>query len=244
LYIGDFGNDLIRKLTPGGLVRTLAGLVGFGGSANGAGSVARFNGPQGVAVDTTGRIYVADWGNHTIRAGAPKLALVVAFSRKIHADSGPFDIDLPFSGSPGVECRSGGATGDHTIIIAFNNPVVSGDATVTNGTGGVAGAPTFSGDTMTVNLTGVANAQTVTVTLSNVTDSFSQVYPDTPLSAGFLRGDTNGNRSVNASDVSQTKARIGQMLDATNFRSDVNANGSINAGDGAQVKQTLGTSLP
>ena len=59
-----------------------------------------------------------------------------------------------------------------------------------------------------------------------------------------LSGDTNANRSVNAADVSQTKSRLGQTVDATNFRSDVNANGSINSGDIAIVKQNSGTSLP
>lgn len=50
---------------------------------------------------------------------------------------------------------------------------------------------------------------------------------------GFLTGDTNGNRTVNATDVSQTKSRLGQAVDATNFRSDLNANGTINAADTA-----------
>ena len=61
---------------------------------------------------------------------------------------------------------------------------------------------------------------------------------------GILDGDTNANATVNAADVSQTKSRIGQTVDATNFRSDVNANGSINAADTAIVKQNSGTSLP
>jgi hypothetical protein len=61
---------------------------------------------------------------------------------------------------------------------------------------------------------------------------------------GILWGDTNGNRAVNAADVSQTKSRSGQAVDGTNFRSDVNANGSINAGDATLCKQYSGTSLP
>ena len=60
----------------------------------------------------------------------------------------------------------------------------------------------------------------------------------------ILIGDTNANRTVNAADVAQTKSRLGQTIDATNFRSDVNANGSINAADTAIIKQHSGTSLP
>jgi hypothetical protein len=60
----------------------------------------------------------------------------------------------------------------------------------------------------------------------------------------ILVGDTNANGAVNASDVSQTKGRIGQTIDTTNFRSDVNVNGAINAGDVSQIKSLLGTGLP
>jgi hypothetical protein len=61
---------------------------------------------------------------------------------------------------------------------------------------------------------------------------------------GVLGGDVNGNHSVNAGDVAQTKARLGQTVNATNFRADVNFNGTINAGDLSLVKSYLGTGLP
>ena len=54
-------------ITPGGVVTTLAGLAGNSGSADGTGSAARFNSPRGVAVDSAGKVYVADTNNHTIR---------------------------------------------------------------------------------------------------------------------------------------------------------------------------------
>jgi len=59
-----------------------------------------------------------------------------------------------------------------------------------------------------------------------------------------LGGDTNGNRSVNAADVAQTKAQQGATVDQTNFRTDVNANGTINAADSALVKANAGNSVP
>ena len=94
----------------------------------------------------------------------------------------------------GVECRSGGLGGDHTVVVTFANNVVSGNANVASGLGSVAGSPTFSGNTMTVNLTGVGDAQTIALNLSNVTDEFSQVLANTALNASFLLGDTNGDR--------------------------------------------------
>jgi hypothetical protein len=96
---------------------------------------------------------------------------------------------------------------------------------------------------MTVNLTGVANAQTLTVTLSGVTDQFSQVLPDTPVSVNMLIGDTSGNGTVNATDVAQTKAQAGQPVTSSNFRTDVNASGIINATDVAIVKAHSGQSI-
>jgi sugar lactone lactonase YvrE len=77
VYVADSGNNTIRKVTAAGAVTTLAGLAQFddsgypccGGSADGTGSVARFNHPFGVAVDNAGDIYVADLANGTIRKG-------------------------------------------------------------------------------------------------------------------------------------------------------------------------------
>jgi hypothetical protein len=181
----------------------------------------------------------------TIRTLAPALALASAVSRKQHGVDGPiFDINLPLSGTPGVECRTGGTNGEHTIVFTFSNPVVSGNATVTSGTGTIPAAPVFSGNTMTVALTGVTNAQMTTITLSNVTDSFAQVLPNTTVTAAFLLGDVNGNLSVNATDIGQTKVQSGLPVDATNFRTDVNANGAITASDIGQVKAQSGTFIP
>jgi sugar lactone lactonase YvrE len=67
LYVADQGNSTIRKVTAAGVVTTLAGTAGMTGSVDGMGTAARFNGPDGVAVDNAGNVYVADFGNHTIR---------------------------------------------------------------------------------------------------------------------------------------------------------------------------------
>jgi sugar lactone lactonase YvrE len=66
IYVTQYGNSLIRKITPGGVVNTLAG-NGTAGSADGPGSAAQFSGPRGITVDALGNVYVADSGNHRIR---------------------------------------------------------------------------------------------------------------------------------------------------------------------------------
>ncbi|MFM9090224.1 MAG: putative Ig domain-containing protein, partial [Verrucomicrobiota bacterium] len=69
LYVADTTNHAVRKVVVStGAVTTVAGLLGTSGTANGAGTVARFNLPQGLALDAgANKLYVADTFNHTIR---------------------------------------------------------------------------------------------------------------------------------------------------------------------------------
>lgn len=67
LYVADTNNHTIRKVTPAGVVTTLAGVAGKKGCSDGQGGQARFNQPYGLAVDAAGTIWVADRGNHAVR---------------------------------------------------------------------------------------------------------------------------------------------------------------------------------
>jgi hypothetical protein len=71
LYVADVGNETIRKITPGGVVSTLAGAAGQYGSSDGTGSAARFYNPSYVAVDGSGNVFVSDLGNYIIRKITP-----------------------------------------------------------------------------------------------------------------------------------------------------------------------------
>src|ERR1019366_2694492 len=60
VFVADAGNSTIRKITPGGIVTTFAGVADSAGSSDGTGAAARFNAPNGIAVDAVGNVYVAD----------------------------------------------------------------------------------------------------------------------------------------------------------------------------------------
>jgi hypothetical protein len=162
-----------------------------------------------------------------------------AVSRKTHGTAGTFDINLPLTGNAGIECRSGGVSSDHQIVVSFPFAVTLSGASVSPGPGG-AGPPIVSpdGKQVTVNLTSITDAQTITLNLSNVNNGTST--NDVGLRMSVLAGDTSANGVVNATDVSQTKSRSGQAITSANFRSDVVANGTINSSDVAMVKSRSG----
>jgi len=71
LYVPDGSGDTIRMITPSGAVTTVAGVANVSGTSDGTGSAARFNNPTGIAIDASGNLYVADYGNDTIREVTP-----------------------------------------------------------------------------------------------------------------------------------------------------------------------------
>jgi hypothetical protein len=170
---------------------------------------------------------------------------VSAVSRKTHNTAGDFDVDLPLTGAPGIECRTGGASGAHTVVITFAVPVTVTNATVTPGAGGTAamsGTATVNNTQVTVNLTNVSNAQTLTINLLGVTGGANSGDVAIPMSV--LAGDTNGDGFVNSADVSQTKSQSGTAASLSNFREDLNIDGTINSADISFVKSKSGTGLP
>jgi hypothetical protein len=229
--------------------------------------VTGLSGPLGIALSGDGlSLYVANRDGNTIGlfpssggGGDPtfidtglsgpsglavvdSLLLTSAVSRKTHGAAGTFDINLPLAGEPGLECRNG--AGKHKFVFFFNNTVVSGGASVTLGTGTVLGSPIFSGNTMTVNLTGVADVQKITVTLTDVTDTSSRVLPSTDVSANMLIGDTSADKIVGSFDVRQTRLQVGVPVTSANFREDVKPDGSITSTDVRQVRSRVGNSVP
>jgi hypothetical protein len=167
---------------------------------------------------------------------APLPTLISVVSRKTHGSAGNFDVDL--SNGNGIECRSGGANGNYTLIFSFNNPLTSC---------GVASSGTVSAgpnsNQCTVALTGVPNQQYTSVQLNGVLDN--NMNPGSASATmGVLIGDVNASKRVDAADVSFVRQQSLQSIDSTNFRADINVSGRIDSADVSVARQQTLTSLP
>ena len=170
--------------------------------------------------------------------------LVSAVSRKTHGTAGTYDVDL-MPPATGIEPRSGGANGDYQVVVTFAVPVTLTSANAIPGGGGtasVSGTPSVSGNTVTINLTNVSNSQRLTINLIGVNDGTNTTNISVPM--GLLIGDTTGNGAVNSSDIAQTQSQSGQPVSSSNFREDVTVNGLINSSDISVVQSKSGTGLP
>jgi hypothetical protein len=162
--------------------------------------------------------------------------LVSAASRLTHGLAGDFDIDMPLTGLSGIECRD---SSTYEAVFTFDVAVTSGDISIVMGTG-TAGTPTFSGKQMIVPLTGVVNAQVLTLGLDKINGD-DQSHWD--VSFGFLIGDADSNRRVDGGDVTVLKEAYGHPVDESNFRADFHPDGRINRRDRSRLRLHLGTSL-
>ena len=139
--------------------------------------------------------------------------------------------------------------GDYQLVLTFPSAITFTSAAVTSGTGSVSSTMISGPETVevggmvvTINLTGVANVQRLTVALFGVTNGTNS--GDIGVRVGMLLGDTTGDGSVSSSDVSQTKSQSGQTANAMNFRNDVNASGGVSSSDISLVKSQSGSALP
>jgi hypothetical protein len=166
------------------------------------------------------------------------LNLLSAASRLTHAGAGTFDVSMPLTGDvSGVEDRS---SSTYNAVFTFNGAVTSGEVQVVSGTATV-GPISFSGNTMTAQLTGVTSAEVVTLRVQNINGD-GQQHGDVPF--GFLTADVNANRIVDRPDQQQLQANRGQPVTASNFRNDINLSGIVDRPDLQSVQINRGHSIP
>ena len=141
--LGDTNNSTIRKITPDGMVSTVAGLGGNGGNVDGIGAAARFNHPKGVALDAANNIFVADTYNGSIRKITPD-GSVATFAGRVPSTS-------PFGSPLGVAVDTGGylyvADGSRILKITPDGVVsaLAGSQSYSGSNDGPASAARFGG---------------------------------------------------------------------------------------------------
>ena len=163
--------------------------------------------------------------------------LVSAASRLTHGTAGTFDVNMPLTGVSGVEDRSAAT---YNAVFTFDAPVTSGQVTLLSGTATV-GAVTFSGNSMTAQLTGVTSTEVVTLHTQNIN---GDGQPHGDVQFGFLTADVNGNRIVDKPDQQQIKTDKGQVVTAANFRDDINLSGVVDKPDLQSTQANKGHSIP
>ena len=174
---------------------------------------------------------------------APTSNLLLVQSRKTHGSAGPFNVDIDTSKTinQAVTVEPRDSRGGHTIVFQFNNAIASINSFNALGLSGPIGNlwVTRSGNSVTAYLASVPDNRRVTILLNGVNGT-----TNVATSLGFLVGDVNGTRSVNASDISRVKASFSQTINMSNYLLDLNLSGTINANDLAIVKARSGMVLP
>ena len=171
--------------------------------------------------------------------GGSGLTLVSAASRKKHGNAGTFDIDLPLTGIPGVECRVGnGGTFLQTIVFTFSEAVTSISGTTTTTCGRV-NSTTISGSTVTVELGHVTcDGSDITVTVPGVNGASGSV--DASATMTLRTGDVNADGVVNNTDLKEIRMNVGRgLVNDDNFRDDITVDGKVNHGDTTLEKSKL-----
>jgi sugar lactone lactonase YvrE len=159
LFVTDLGNETIRKVTSTGVVTTIAGKAGQPGATDGTGAAALFNGPLGIAVDSSDDVFVADTSNSVIRkvtsagvvttiAGAPNNYAVVEGTGSAVIFDVPFGVALDSSGNVYVSERLGEIIAKGAVSNVATPPAV----------------PVFTTEPLSVTTTGGPLALTATAT--------------------------------------------------------------------------------
>jgi sugar lactone lactonase YvrE len=154
VYVADTGNSVIRKITPAGLVSTLAGTPGIIGGQDGTGAAAQFGAPTGIAADAGGNLYVADSFLNTIRKVTPAgVVTTIAGTPRITGHADGTGSAAQFNQPSGIGVDSGG----NVYVADTNNDTIrritpAGVVSTVAGTAGVSGSADGSGSAALFNL--------------------------------------------------------------------------------------------
>src|SRR5438874_5814758 len=233
VYVADNTYSTIRKITPAGVVTTLAGTPGISGNADGTGSGARFSSPRGIAIDGAKNLYVTDQNNQTIREITPAGVVTtlggVAGSYGIADGTGP---SARFMNPAGIAVASSG-----TLYVAdsYNHEIRSGvlaDLKITCNDGKIwVGDGSLDTYTITVTNTGLENLNGAVVTDTFPAQVQNATYTATGKNGatGFANGSGNISQSLNLPPNSSVTYK---------------ATGSMNGTPGTVISNTANVSVP
>jgi hypothetical protein len=174
LYVADTDNHTLREIAPSGAAGTLAGLAGSSGSADGTGTSARFDFPTGVAVNSSGDIYIADTDNHVIRfVGTPAAPAITMQPQSQTVTAGTnVMFSVTATGKPAPTCQW-----------FFNGAPIGGATSATLSLTNVQSANAGSYTVALTNSTSTVTSNTATLTVNPVS---------TPPSGGGSSGGGGG----------------------------------------------------
>ncbi|MCS7062579.1 MAG: putative Ig domain-containing protein, partial [Methylacidiphilales bacterium] len=169
----------------------------------------------------------------------PPPPVVLLTQARLRAMHGSFqgDVALPLAGSvSGVDPRA--HTVARELVLTFNVAVTSVSVVQDVGPAMTLGAPVYSGSTVRIPVSGLTNNAKYRVKVVSVNGQ--AVTGNDKVNWRIIRGDVNGNGTVNAVDSAQATANVGQAITNATFRSDVNADGNITSLDVTQVMSNNG----
>jgi sugar lactone lactonase YvrE len=120
VFVADSGNYLIRKITPAGVVTTLAGTAGVAGSVDGTGSAAQFSSMNGIAIDANGNLYVTDANNTIRKITSAGVVTTLAGTPNVSGSSNGTGAAALFSNPSGIAVD---ASGDLFVADAGNDTI-------------------------------------------------------------------------------------------------------------------------
>src|SRR5947207_3018188 len=233
VYVADNTYSTIRKITPGGVVTTLAGTPGISGSADGTGSAARFNSPRGIPIDSTKNLYVTDQNNQTIRkttpAGVVTTLVGAPGSYGIGDGTGP---SARFMNPAGIAVANSGVL----YVADSNNHEIR--------SGVLADLKITCTDNKTTVAAGSLNTYTITVTNTGLENVNGAVVTD-PFPAQVQNVSYTATGKTGATGFSAGSGNINQSLNLPpNSSVTYKATGFINGNSGTVISNAANVSVP
>jgi hypothetical protein len=171
----------------------------------------------------------------------PIILLTQARLRATHGGGFQGDISLPLAGTlSGVDPRAHGIARE--LVLFFNNPSITSITVIPEVGMMTLGTPIYAGgNQVRIPITGMSNNDRYRIKITSINGG--PISGNDKVRWRIIRGDFDGNGTVNSVDVANVTNRIGQSISNANFRADINADGNLGALDVTQAQSNLGANV-